>query len=292
MPSSSALALTEHVYAGLMARLARRTPAVGQHLKADDVARDLAVSSATARKAIFRLVSDGWLKVGDNGRPVVNRHPPRSAVPEAGELSGPTDRACHAVLDLALNRAFRPGEVIKAKPLAQKLAISLPTVRSALDRLSKDGVFQRVPRRGWRVAALSLPEIRTMFEVRRRLEPMVLARAFERIDAAVVESLLAETESILSNFADVARTERLRAEYRFHHSLMDMAGDSVLAEVLNPLVRKMMMTISVQKGLSRSSWPEHKRILEAIKRRDLDTATQCLKRDLADPLDAGFADWD
>ena len=57
------------------------------------------------------------------------------------------------------------------------MEISLPTVRTALDRLCADGVLQRVPRRGWRFAELSPAEIRTMFEVRRRLEPMVLVRA-------------------------------------------------------------------------------------------------------------------
>ena len=113
-----------------------------------------------------------------------------------------------------------------------------------------------------------------------------------RIDDKLIDSLLAETDEILADFGNVSRMRRLHAESRFHRSLAEMAGDSVLLETLNPLIRKMMMVISVTRGLSKSSWPEHKRILEAIKRRDSAAATECLTRDLADPIDVGFADWD
>jgi DNA-binding GntR family transcriptional regulator len=292
MPAVAPNALREQVYASLMARLARRELALGAHLKADEVARDLAVSAATARKAIARLLKDGWLRAGENGRPIVARYPARKAVPEVAAFLGRADRARQEVLDLALAQGFRPGEVIKARPLAVKLGLSLPTVRSDLERLTREGVFERLPRRGWRVAELSLSEIRTMFEVRRRLEPMVLVRAFRRIDDALVDSLLADTAELIANFRDLPRVERVQAEYRFHRALVDMAGDAVLAEVLNPLIRKMMMVLSVTHGLSRSSWAEHQRILEAIKRRDLDGALACLKRDLDDPLEADFADFE
>jgi DNA-binding GntR family transcriptional regulator len=284
--------LVEHVYSRLLAQLAGSEDALGSHLKADQVAESFAVSPATARKAIARLAREGWLAVGDNGRPTVARRPPASAVPASIGVAGPIDAAYRTILAKALDRGFRPGEIIKARPLAAQMGISLATVRAALDRLARDGVLDRAPRQGWRVAELSLDEIVSMFEVRRRLEPMVLARAFSRIDDKLVDDLLRETEQVIRDFRDIERSERVRAEARFHQSLVEMAGDSVLAAVLHPLIRKMMMTVSVSRGLSRSSFPEHRRVLEAIQRRDLKLAVECLERDLRNPTEVGFIDWD
>ena len=73
--TTQARQLTDHVRGQLYDRLAYRTLPLGAHLKSQDVADELGVSQATARKAIARLVREGWLETGDNGRPVVVKHP-------------------------------------------------------------------------------------------------------------------------------------------------------------------------------------------------------------------------
>lgn len=291
--------LTGQVYGHLLGRLAGRKLALGEHVKAQAIAGELSVSQATARKAIARLVEEGWLSTGDNGRPVVAKHPSAGAGAEEShaadgvfEFTSRTQSVGRTLLEMALNREFRPGKVIKAAPLAERLGVSLPTVREALDWLCRDGGLVRVPRRGWQIARLELREIQTMFEVRRRLEPLVLKRAWRRLHQPTLDALLAETEQIVERFDEVSRIDRLLAEHRFHQSLIDMAGDSVLTEVLNPLIRKMMLVVSLTHGLSRSSFPEHRRILLAIREKNLKLATECLKRDLANPLEVNFVDWD
>lgn len=284
--------LVDFVHRRLCKQLADGELRIGQHVKAQRVARELNVSAATARKAIGQLVRDGWLATGENGRPVVVKIPPRPQLDGDESFAGLTESVSDRIVEMALDREFELGEIIKAKPLAKKLDVSLATLRAALDWLCKDGMLTRLPRRGWQITALTLEEVRTMFTVRRTLEPMALKKLFERIDDEVIDELLAETEQIIADFDRVSRAERLRAERRFHQSLIDMADDAVLSEVLSPLVKKMMLVISVTHGLSRSSWPEHKRILLAIKARDFDKALECLERDLADPLEVAFYDWD
>jgi len=102
---------------------------------------------------------------------------------------------------------------------------------------------------------------------------------------------LAETQEMIVRFDETSRVERMRAEHRFHQQLIALAGDQVLAEVLHPLLSKMLL-VNVAHGLSRSSFPEHQRILEAIKQRNKAEAMAALERDLADPLEAAFYDWD
>ncbi len=292
--------LSGQVYGHLLGQLTRRKLALGAHIKAQVVAGELSVSQATARKAIARLVADGWLSTGGNGRPVVAKLPPASASPGEAqgqphgifEFTSRTESTGRTILEMALNRKFPLGKVIKARPLAEQLGVSLSTVREALDWLCRDGGLVRVPRRGWQFARLKLAEIQTMFEIRRRLEPLVLKRAWRKLHEPTLDQLLAETDLIIENFDHTSRVERLLAEHRFHQSLIDMAGDSMLAEVLNPLIRKMMLVVSMTHGLSRSSFPEHRRILLAIRERDLKKAIECLNRDLRNPLEVNFLDWD
>ena len=285
--------LTDHVHRQLYDRLADRKLRTGEHVKSQDVAIELGVSQATARKAIARLVREGWLESGENGRPVVVKHPPKRRRKSDDEaFQGITEQTAERIVDLALGHRFRPGEVIKARPLAQELGVSLPTARAALDTLCRDGMLNRLPRRGWQIAPIKLDEVRTMFTVRRTLEPMVLEKLFTRIDNRAIEEMLIETEQMIAGFDQATRVERMHAEHRFHQRLIEMADDQVLSEVLQPLVRKMIVVVNVTHGLSHSVFPEHKRILEAILRRDKAEAIKCLERDLADPLEVGFYDWD
>ncbi len=291
--------LTEHVYHHLLERLVQRKLRIGEHLKSQDVASESGVSQATARKAIERLVRDGWLKTGDNGRPVVVKHPPRRKrrLLLDATFRSLSEDAAERILEMGLNRRFRPGEVIKARPLSKELSVSLATARTALDLLCRDGVLNRLARRGWQMSLIKLDEVRTMFSIRRKLEAMVLERLFQRIEdltlnRAALGELLAETEEMIARRDQASRVERMRAEHRFHHRLIELAGDQVLAEVLQPLVRKMMLAVNVAHGLSSSSFPEHRRILEAIRQCNKAEALASLERDLADPLEVAFYDWE
>lgn len=291
--------LTDHVFRQLHEKLADRKLRIGEHVKSQTVAAELGVSQATARVAIGQLVEAGLLETGENGRPVVVKHPPRQKRRKSPEATfrSLTEETAERILELALNRRFRPGEIIKARPLAEELNVSLATSRGALDLLCSDGVLNRLIRRGWQMPMLKLEEIRTMFSVRRMLEAMVLERLFQRMEDLVLpdssfDELFAETERMIANFDQTSRVERMQAEHRFHQQLIELAGDQVLAEVLQPLVRKMMLFVNVTHGLSRSSFPEHQRILEAIRQRDKAEANSALERDLADPIEVAFCDWD
>jgi DNA-binding GntR family transcriptional regulator len=290
--------LTEHVYHQILARLVQRRLGIGEHVKSQDVASEFGISQATARTAIAKLVHEGWLESGENGRPVVVKYPSRRKRREPIDetFQSLTEATAERILGMALNRRFSPGEVIKARPLAEELGVSLATTRAALDSLCRDGVFNRLYRRGWQMSPLELEEVRTMFSIRRMLEAIVLERLFQRIDDltldnAALDGLLAETQEMIVRFDETSRVERMRAEHRFHQQLIALAGDQVLAEVLHPLLSKMLL-VNVAHGLSRSSFPEHQRILEAIKQRNKAEAMAALERDLADPLEAAFYDWD
>lgn len=285
--------LVAQVYRALLIRLSSQATAMGEHIKAQQIADELSISKATARKAIRRLVQDGWLVTGDNGRPTVAVRPPAPVQPEepAPVFTNLTEQVYRTVLEEALERKHAGGDVLKAKPLAERLGVSLQTVREALDWLCRDGVLQRLPRRGWQVSKVELADVQTMFDIRRQLEPMVIRRAIHRIDDDTIDELLIETEDLIER-PHATRTERLRAEVHFHEALLEAAEDQVLADVLRPLIRKMMFVVSVTHGLSRSSFPQHLRILNALEARDEEQAVQHIRRDLANPLDVNFIDWD
>jgi DNA-binding GntR family transcriptional regulator len=85
-------------------------------------------------------------------------------------------------LDLA------PGERLRLEDVAGRLDVSLTPVRHALRRLESEGLVVSIPRRGSRVASLSLEEIEEIQALRLGLETF-LARAGAEVctDAALAE---------------------------------------------------------------------------------------------------------
>ncbi|HEY7003464.1 MAG TPA: GntR family transcriptional regulator [Gaiellaceae bacterium] len=92
-------------------------------------------------------------------------------------------------LDLA------PGERLRLEEVAGRLEVSLTPVRHALRRLESEGLVVSVPRRGSRVAPLSLEEIEEIQALRLGLESFLARAGAESCtDAALAEMEAARDE--------------------------------------------------------------------------------------------------
>ena len=75
---------------------------------------------------------------------------------------------------LALAPGFAPGERLLPEALAEDLRVSITPVREALRILSGEGLVKVLPRRGVRVATLSLDEIGDLTAVRGGIETLAI----------------------------------------------------------------------------------------------------------------------
>ena len=112
-----------------------------------------------------------------------------------------------------------PGEKINQDDLASKLNYSRMPIRSALDRLSSEGLVVKIPHRGVLVSKLSDTELNQVFELRAHIESMIVIQAalhaseegqWASIETYQTSELLTYSEATLR--ALLANIEALEAE--------------------------------------------------------------------------------
>ena len=116
-----------------------------------------------------------------------------------------------------------------------------------------------------------------LFEVREGLEPIAARLAAPRIDPAEVDDLLEIFRGFDENPTPSAVRQYLRADRHFHWRLVELAANPHLAAAMESVN---MMISAYQVGIPRSlseSLPEHRAILEALRRKDPDASEQAMR---------------
>jgi GntR family transcriptional regulator, transcriptional repressor for pyruvate dehydrogenase complex len=88
--------------------------------------------------------------------------------------------------------------------------------------------------------------------------------------------------------------ERRKADHHFHMALCEASGSKVLVESLEPLVRKVLLitTVGFRYGRVSQSFEEHKKILQALRKRDLEQAKERLLAHLGSSLERNLETWE
>ena len=276
--------LSEEVYFHLRSQLATDKYGVGDRLNVRQIAEEFNVSRTTTKKAVVQLVEDGWATTDESRQPRISKRPPKCADRDVSqfEFTNQTDATYDGLLDRILRGEFAPGETINEHPLAAELGVNTATVRRAAEWLHKDGILERLPRRGWKITALSGERLRDAYDVRLQLEPFAVDLAASRIADAKLESLKSETKQMLSLGKNISVYDRRAADYNFHQTLCRASGNLILANVLEPVIRKVLMitAIVMQVGSQTTSFEEHLEVLIAIERKDKITAVRTMKNHL------------
>ena len=108
------------------------------------------------------------------------------AAPMADEPGQPPllgDRAYEAIREDIIACRLGPGVGFSEAWLASWLGVGKAPVRTALVRLAQEGLVQALPRRGYRVAPITLRDVQELFALRLMVEPQAAELAAGRIDA-------------------------------------------------------------------------------------------------------------
>ncbi len=287
--------LDERVYNHLLGQLSTRQLELGASLKPGRLATNLNVSRTTVRKALSRLIDDGWVKQTPTGSTYVAEWPTQAPQPveAAGEVEQQSqiDATYWLIFDWILQGNCQFGADVNPRSFADQFGASMGTVRHALDWLTRDGILIREPRRGWRYGSLTWQDVIDTIEIRTMFESEVMRRAGQRIPQAILEQLKAETETILQSIESLPERERRQADYHFHTLLVEQTTSSVLIDLVKPLIRRSMycsLTCPSDKRHQAKSFREHLGIIDALLRHDLTTAIDLfqahMSRSLLDSL--------
>jgi len=133
-----------------------------------------------------------------------------------------------------LTEALPPGAVVSQEGLAAELSISTTPLREGLKRLATEGLVRLDTHRDARVTELSAEEARSIYEVRRAVDPLASALAATRHtadDAAAIK----ETLSRLRPLTGVADIAALTAHRDFHRAIYTASHNTPLVGILEGL---------------------------------------------------------
>jgi DNA-binding GntR family transcriptional regulator len=198
------------------------------------------------------------------------------------ERKSPADRVYQEVLRQIVAGEIGAGERLPAEPLADQMGCSRMPVREALQRLASEGIVVITPGCGARLVSPSPREIRDVYAVRAVLEDMAVRLALKE----KLSVLLAALEEILHH-QEKARErsyeDYLRQDMAFHRTLAEWGGNAFLAaSVENALAASWVyrMLFEPRRGamLPPSPEEEHRKILEALRRRNEEDVAALVKR--------------
>ena len=181
---------------------------------------------------------------------------------------------------------FEPGEWLRQENLADELEVSQATVRDALNQLVGEGLADRIPYKGVRVATLSPAELEDIYAMRAVLEGLAAKSAAKNITPKQLQEMRdILPDSIVSNDPESVPKAR-EANKRFHEIFIEASKRRFLIRTLRQIldwIDPLMLyskTVKTEIGLeTRLKWGErdrfqHTRLLEALEAGDGDLACQ------------------
>ncbi|NUP52459.1 MAG: GntR family transcriptional regulator [Catenulispora sp.] len=130
---------------------------------------------------------------------------------------------------------LRPGAAIRQEALAERLEVSRVPLREALKTLEGEGLVVYRAHRGYRVAELSMADLREVYRLRELLEAEAIRAAVLLLTDAVFADLEA-AQAVVEKAADEGAVEEMaRANRRFHFTLFEAAGMPRLVRIIGTL---------------------------------------------------------
>jgi DNA-binding GntR family transcriptional regulator len=183
-------------------------------------------------------------------------------------------RVYEEIKEAIINNTIKPGTMIQERILAEKLGVSRTPVREALRRLNSEGLIELIPGKGATVTKITIEDIREIMQVREPLECLAVKLAAERIqpqDIKYLEDMIANWDKEI-NCSDQINFQSLSTkDIAFHEYIVEIAGNKRLASILNMLrdqIRRITFLTQDNKTRIETSFPQHLKILEALKQRD------------------------
>ncbi len=200
--------------------------------------------------------------------------------------------------DSVLNGTLKPGDQLPAeRELAQRLGVSRTAVREAVKTLREKGLVEAYSGRGTFITNGTSQAARQSFdlmvkigqqegsphlaELRLILEPGIAALAATRVDE---ENLTAMREAV----AVMERSQKnpaayIEADLDFHLALAEAAANPLILSLIDSIVgllrEQRIKIFNVAGGPQRGQF-HHKRILEAVERRDPEMARGAMRAHL------------
>ena len=177
-----------------------------------------------------------------------------------------------------LSGDYKPGTRLVQDDLASKFKASRSPIREALRMLEADGLVEIKPHSGAWISELNLAEFEEMYQIRERIEPLMLRLSIPNLTTKLIKEL----EEVLEKLSQAKSVEQfLKLDREFHLLTYEGANTTFLGEIVQRMwnttqpYRRLYSKILEQENFN-SAHLEHTLLMKAIKRADLDDAERIL----------------
>lgn len=183
------------------------------------------------------------------------------------------------IVQMILNRELQPGERVVESVLARKLGVSQAPVREAIRDLELTGFLVTEPFRGATVRLFTPEELEEVYSVRAALESLAGEQAAKHITAEHEAELRRILDEMMAaaRAGDMILTSKLNNQ--FHEMIWRISGNKFLHKFWESLQLAQWTVITSSR--SKKSLVElverHEEILEALKSRDPQRASQAMR---------------
>lgn len=189
-----------------------------------------------------------------------------------------SERVANILRDEILSGRLEPGSRIRQEDLARQFEVSRIPVREALRQLESDGLITLRANSGAWVAKLDMKEFIEIYKIRERLEPLALRESISSLTEKQI-SRLGELQRLMSE--STAVEEFLQMDREFHLLTYSAAGMTSLLEMIERFwnTTQHYRRMFTENAGNERRWiidAEHRLLVDAILRRDVDEAERIL----------------
>ena len=185
------------------------------------------------------------------------------------------------IRDAIMSGALRPGEKVAEPELAERFGISRTPIREAFRQLESEGYLTVIPRKGAVVAAFSERDIEEFYAIKSILEGYAARLACRLLTGKEIERLTAINDKLASLAKEGDIKHFFKVHNDFHDLFLRAANNDKLLELIDTLMQKFqrlrVASLSLP-GRMEVSVQEHRKIIEAFRRRDADQAEHLVRK--------------
>ncbi|MDR0690466.1 MAG: GntR family transcriptional regulator [Spirochaetaceae bacterium] len=193
------------------------------------------------------------------------------------------DSVYNALRKSIINLNLAPGTAISEKEISLRYKVSRTPVREAFIHLSKEGLVKVIPQRETLVSLIDLDRVEQELFLRESLEMAVLKPFITQCRSNHLSELEEIVETQAAAFDRNEYINFINFDDRFHRVFFDVAGHQLGWEVLESMCghyhRVRLLTVWLN-GIARNIVGQHKEILAAVKKQDLQGVRLILNRHL------------
>ena len=178
---------------------------------------------------------------------------------------------------------YAPGDRLVERRLAHEFGISHIPLREALARLTEEGLVERLPRRGARVASMTSQMLEEVSSLRVVLEQFVIRRLKDRF----TPEAHAELQVVVDRMVDAADEQDLvrmhELDQQFHQRLWELTDHALLVDLAAQLRSRMShffraAAASLEPDEVRRHADSHQHLLDVIASGDVRAAERAMKK--------------